>query len=73
MRARTGWTRARQARVWAATAAAALLGQSTGHSDTSQGSSLVKARAGQRTGLGQGLHARGSWCGGRARQGRGGG
>ena len=66
MRARTGWTRARQVRVWAATATA-LLGQGAGHSDTSQGSGLVKPRARQRTGSGQGLHARGSCCGGRVR------
>ena len=38
LRAHTGWTRARQARVWAAKAEAAPLGQGAGHSDKSQGS-----------------------------------
>ena len=88
LRARTGWTRARQSRIRAATAEAAALavGCSGGDGTAVTGRGALRhisgiGSLGSGCGREQGTctagpgheHAHDSWCGGRARLGRGGG
>ena len=64
LRAHTGWTRVRQSRVWAATAAAALAVGCNGSGSTA---GIGRGALGHVSGLG----SLGSGCGGRAQHGHG--